>query len=269
MKIHQTALVDANANLGPNVEVGAFSIIGPHVSVGDDSIIESHVVLEGAVQIGRANTIGHGTLIGGAPQDLSFKAETKSSVRIGDSNVIREHCTIHRGTAEGSITEIGDRNFLMAGGHVGHNCVIGSDVVIANNCLLGGYVRIDDGAFIGGGTVFHQHTHIGRLVITQGNSGFGKDIPPFVVAGEVNFVFGVNVVGLRRAGFSGPERDEVKRAFKLLYRSGLNTRQAVEKAAAAQFGQLAREFFEFVGHARKRGIAAYRGAAGEAAATEV
>ena len=122
-------------------------------------------------------------------------------MEIGNRNIIREHCTIHRGTAEDSATHLGDENFLMAGAHLGHNSHVGDGVIIANNCLLGGYVRIGDRAFLGGGTVFHQYTRVGRLVITQGNSGFGKDIPPFVVAAQRNVIVGLNTVGLRRAGF--------------------------------------------------------------------
>src|SRR4029077_15999426 len=136
------------------------------------------------------------------------------------------------GSAAGSRTKIGDNNFLMVNAHVGHNCEIGSNVIIANNCLLGGDVRVDAGAFLGGGCVFHQHMRVGRLAITQGASAFSKDIPPFVIAAERNYVFGLNVVGLRRAGFSAKDRDEIKTAFKLIYMSDLNIAQAVEKASA-------------------------------------
>src|SRR5947199_10599173 len=118
----------------------------------------------------------------------------------------------------------------MAGAHIGHNCAIGNNVIIANNCLLGGYVRVDDGAFLGGGSTFDQFMHIGRLVMVQGSSAFGKDLPPFVVAAERNFVFGLNIIGMRRAGFSANDRDEIKEAFKLVYLSGLNTSQAIDKA---------------------------------------
>jgi UDP-N-acetylglucosamine acyltransferase len=142
----------------------------------------------------------------------------------------------------------------MTAAHLGHNCAISNNVIIANNCLLGGHVRVDDGAFLGGGGVFHQHMRIGRLALTQGASGFSKDIPPFVIAAEINYVFGVNVIGLRRAGFSGQDRDEIKAAFKLLYTSGLNISQALKKAAAMEFGAPAREFFAFVATAGKRGI---------------
>ena len=259
MKVHPTALVDSNATLAPGVEIGPFAIVGAQAVIGEHSVIHSHVVIEGEVRIGRRNVIGAGSVIGGPPQDLGFKPETRSRVEIGDENVIREHCTIHRGTAEGSATVVGKGNFLMAGAHIGHNCRIGDGVIIANSCLLAGYVEVDDRAFLGGGSTFHQLTHVGRLVMVQGNSGFGKDIPPFVLAAEVNYAVGVNILGLRRAGFGAAERDEIKRAFKLLYRSGLNLRQALERAAQSEFGPLGREFFEFVATARKRGIIAYRG----------
>ncbi len=264
MKIHPTAAVNPDAVLADDVEIGPFAVIGDEVVIGARSVIQSHVVLEGSVRIGARSVIGRGSIVGGPPQDLGFKPATRSSVDIGDENVIREHCTIHRGTAEGSATTIGNGNFLMAGAHVGHNCRVGNGVIIANNCLLGGYVTIDDRAFLGGGTTFHQNMHVGRLVITQGSSAFSKDIPPFLLAAERNFVFGVNVLGLRRAGMTGAERDEIKRAFKLLYRSGLNVRQALGKAAETEFGPLGREFFEFVANAQKRGVVACRQTAEEA-----
>ena len=253
-KIHPTAILDPGARIGADVEIGPFSTIGPDVVIGDNTIVQSHVVIEGEVAIGTGNFIGHGAVIGAPPQDLSFSPERKTRVEIGNENVIREYCTIHRGSPEGSATKIGDNNFLMAGAHLGHNCAIGNNVIIANNCLLGGHVQVDDGAFLGGAGVFHQHMRVGRLALTQGASGFSKDIPPFVIAAEINYVFGVNVIGLRRAGFSGRDRNEIKAAFKLLYTSGLNISQALEKAATMEFGAPAREFFAFVAAAGKRGI---------------
>jgi UDP-N-acetylglucosamine acyltransferase len=254
LKIHPTAILDPHARIGADVEIGPFSTIGPEVMIGDNTIVQSHVVIEGEVTIGTGNFIGHGAVIGAPPQDVSFSPERKARVEIGNENVIREYCTIHRGSADGSATKIGDKNFLMTGAHLGHNCMIGNSVIIANNCLLGGYVRVDNGAFLGGGGVFHQQMRIGRLALTQGASGFGKDIPPFVIAAEINYVFGLNMVGLRRAGFSARDRDEIKAAFKLLYNSGLNISQALEKAAAMEFGAPAREFFDFVANAKMRGI---------------
>jgi len=256
VKIHQTAIVDADAQLAAEVEIGPYSIIGAGAIIGEKCVIQSHVVIEGSVKMGAGNVIGHGTIIGSTPQDLTFQAETKSGIEMGDGNVIREHCTIHRGAKEGGVTILGDRNFLMVGTHVGHDCRVGNGVVIANNSLLAGHVRIDDGAFIGGGSRFHQGIRLGRLVMAEGR--FTKNLPPFLSAAK-NQVYGMNIVGLRRAGFSQAERDEVKRAFKLLYKSGLNTKQALEKAAEAGFGPIGREFFDFVAEAGKRGIISYSG----------
>ena len=254
MKIHPTAIVDPKARLGVDVQIGAFSIIGPEVRIGEDTIIHTHVVIEGEVSIGEKNSIGHGAVIGAPPQDLSFSPERKTKIDIGNENVIREHCTIHRASPEGSATKIGDKNFLMAGVHVGHNCEIGNDVIIANNCLLAGHVIVDDEAFLGGGSTFHQHMHVGRLVMVQGSSAFGKDLPPFTIAAERNSIFGINVIGLKRAGFSLKDRDEIKAAFKLVYTSGLNIGQALDKAATMKFGVAAREFLDFIANAKKRGI---------------
>jgi len=252
--VHPTAIVDPKAKLGANVEIGPFSIIGPDVTIGEKTIVQSNVVIEGEVTIGRANLIGHGAIIGVPPQDVSFSADRRTKVEIRDDNIIREYCTIHRGSAEGSATKIGATNFLMSGAHIGHNCVIGDNVIIANNCLLAGHVRVDDGAFLGGGSTFHQFMHIGRLVMVQGSSAFGKDLPPFVIAAERNYVFGLNIVGMRRARLSANDRSDIKEAFKLVYLSGLNTSQALEKAQAMTFGAPAREFLDFVANAKKRGI---------------
>src|SRR5437773_4775971 len=262
-KIHPTAIVELGARIGTGVEIGPFSLIGSEAEIGDRTIVLSHVVVEGKATIGSDNFIDHGVIIGAPPQDVSFSPDRNTSVEIGNNNVIREYCTIHRGSAGGSVTKIGGKNFLMAGAHVGHNCVIGSNVVIANNCLLAGHVRVDDGAFLGGGSTFHQFMHIGRLVMVQGSSAFGKDLPPFVIAAERNSLFGVNADGLRRAGFNAKDRDEIKAAFKLIYESGLNVGQALEKATTIKFGAPAREFFDFIANAKKRGICPYKSGATE------
>jgi UDP-N-acetylglucosamine acyltransferase len=256
--IHGTAIIDSRAKIGAKVEIGPHTLVGNEVTIGDETCIGANVVIEGEVSIGRGNRIGHGALIGGAPQDVSFAASTRSRVKIGERNVIREYCTVHRGTKEGSATIIGDDNFLMTGAHVGHNCEIGNRVILANNVLLGGYVLVSDQAFIGGGTTLHQNMRVGRLVMVQGSSAFGKDLPPFTLAAERNAIFGLNIVGLRRAAFSWAERDEIKRAFKLLYTSGLNARQALEKSREMQWTEIGREFFDFVAEAlTKRGVCPY------------
>jgi UDP-N-acetylglucosamine acyltransferase len=257
-KIHSTAIVDPNAKIGADVEIGPFSIVGSHVTIGDNTIVQAHVVIEGEVAMGRGNFIGHGAIIGAPPQDVAFSPGRKTRVEIGDDNIIREYCSIHRGSSDGSATKIGYKNFLMAGAHVGHNCLIGNNVVVANNCLLAGHVCVDDGAFLGGGSTFHQFMHIGRLVMVQGSSAFGKDLPPFVVAAERNSVFGLNIVGMRRAGLSANDRDEIKEAFKLVYLSGLNTSQALKKAQMMTFGAPAREFLDFVAGSKKRGICPFK-----------
>jgi len=256
VKIHPTAVVDPGAQLGEEVEIGAYACIGAEVEIGPRTIVQSHAVIEGAVRIGAENQIGHGAIIGALPQDLGFKPGTRSGVEIGDGNVIREYATIHRGTAEGSTSRIGNKNFLMAGAHLGHNCTLGDKVIVANNCLLGGYVSVEDSAFLGGGCVFHQFMRVGRLAIAQGLSAFGKDIPPFCLAAQRNLVFGLNVVGLRRAGFNPAERKELKRAFHLLYESGLNVSQALERAAEEEWSRPGQIFFEFVREAKRRGICA-------------
>jgi UDP-N-acetylglucosamine acyltransferase len=256
--IHLTAIIGSGAKIGANVEIGPHSIIGGAVTIADDCVIGANVVIEGEVSIGRSNRIGHGTIIGGEPQDVTFSPTTRSRVEIGERNIIREQCTIHRGTTADSATKIGDENFLMVNAHVGHNCVIGNKVIIANNVLLGGYVMVEDQAFLGGGSVFHQNMRVGRLVMVQGGSAFGKDLPPFTLAAERNMVFGLNIVGLRRAKFSAAQRDEIKRAFKLLYFSGLNTRQALEKSRETEWTEVGREFFDFVSEAvSKRGVCPY------------
>lgn len=254
MKIHPTAIVDPGAQIGSDVEIGPYCVISAGAIIGDRCRIQAHAVLEGSVTMGPDNFVGYGAIIGGTPQDLNFDPKTQSSVEIGAGNSIREYCTIHRGSAEGTATKIGDGNFLMVANHLGHNCVIGNGVVMANDCLLAGHVQIDDRAFIGGGSRFHQGIRMGRLVMAEGR--FTQNLPPFLSAAK-NEVYGFNILGMRRANFSGAERDEVKRAFKLLYRSGLNTKQALEKAAETEFGPIGREFFDFVANAGKRGIVGY------------
>lgn len=256
--IHKTAIIESGAQIGTDVEIGPYSIVSAGAVIAEKCVIQSQVVIEGTVIMGASNFIGHGSVLGGTPQDLGFHPTIQSRVEIGRGNIIREHCTIHRGTTEGSATSVGDRNLLMVGVHLGHNCQIGNEVVIANNCLLAGYVQVGDAAFLGGGALFHQFVRVGRLAMIQGGSQQSKDVPPFLIAAELAQVFGVNSVGLRRAGFAESDRDEIRRAFKLLYRSGLNTRQALEKAKGMELSPVAREFFEFVSLASKRGIASYK-----------
>jgi UDP-N-acetylglucosamine acyltransferase len=252
--IHPTAVIHPDAVLGANVSVGPYAVIEGAAKIGDGCVIQAHAVITAHVEMGRDNLIGYGAIIGGDPQDFAFKPQVRSLVRIGDGNKIREYSTIHRGTTENSATTVGHGCFLMAGAHLAHNVTLGDHVILANNVLLGGHVQIAERVFIGGGCVFHQHIRAGRLVICQGGSAFSKDIPPFTTAAERNGVAGLNVVGLRRAGLTAEQRAEIKDAFALLYRRGLNTTQALAAAQGRIWGPEARSFFAFVAAARKRGI---------------
>ncbi len=265
MKIHPSAIVHPEAVLGEGVEIGPFAVIEGPAHIGDGCIIEAHAIIGGYVTMGRENVIGYGAIVGGDPQDFAFKREIRSEVRIGDRNRIREYTTIHRGTKEGSATVVGNDCYLMAGTHLAHNVRLGNSVIIANNSLLGGYVEAGDRVFIGGGCVFHQHMKIGRLAITQGISGFSKDIPPFTVGARVNTVAGLNVIGQRRAGLSAETRKEIKQVFQLLYTSGRNVTQALAAASESSWGSEAREFLDFVAAAKKRGVCALVGGAEERA----
>lgn len=257
--IHSTAIIHPSAQLGQNVTVGPYAVIEGAARIGDGCTIHAHAIIGAHVTMGRDNVIGHGAFIGGDPQDFAFKPEVQSEVRIGDGNKIREYCTIHRGTTEGSATIVGDGCFLMAGAHLAHNVRLGNAVVIANNALLAGYVEVGDRVFIGGGAVFHQFIRIGRLTICQGISGFGKDIPPYVTAAQVNGVAGLNVIGLRRAGFNPEQRAEIKAAFDLLYRRGLNVSQALAAARERSWNEAAQVFWDFVAGAKKKGLCDFIG----------
>ena len=259
MSIHSTAVIHPAAQLGAHVTIGPCTVIEGAARIGDGCTIHAHAIISAHVTMGRDNVIGHGAFIGGDPQDFAFKPEVRSEVRIGDGNKIREYCTIHRGTTEGSATVVGDGCFLMAGAHLGHNVRLGNGVILANNALLGGHVQVEDRVFIGGGAVFHQYIRIGRLAICQGLSGFSKDIPPYVTAAEINGVAGLNVVGLRRAGFTAEQRAEIKAAFDLLYRRGLNVAQALAAARERPWNEAAQVFLDFVAGAKKKGLCDFLG----------
>ena len=258
MTIHATAQVSPAARLGKDVSVGPFAVIGENVTIGDGSDIGPHVAVFPYTTIGARCRIHAGAVLGDLPQDLSFK-EVPSYVRIGDECVIREGVTIHRGTKAETVTEIGDGCYLMAFSHFAHNVRLGRSVIVANGALLAGYVDVGDRVFISGNCVVHQFVRIGRLAMLGGASGISKDVPPFCTTrpAEVNRLVGLNVVGMRRAGMNPEERLEVKRAFTLLYRSGLNFREAAQRIREQTTSPMAVELADFVG-ASKRGICAMR-----------
>ncbi len=257
--IHPTAVIDPAATLATGVRVGPYAVVEGPAEIGEGCVLEAHSTLTGRVRLGARVRVGHGAVVGGWPQDYAFDPATDSGVEVGAGTLIREHCTIHRGTKPGTVTRLGESCLLMAGAHLGHNVQVGDHVVIANHVLLGGYVEIGERVFIGGGSVFHQFVRVGRGAMIQGLSAFSKDVPPFALGAERNLVFGLNVVGLRRSGFSGEERAEIKAAFKLLYMGGKNVSQALAAAREREWGAAAGEFFAFVAAAKKRGICAFKG----------
>lgn len=230
--IHRTAIVHPAAQLGRGVEVGPYAVIAADVVIGDGTVIGPHVVIEDGVVIGRGNQVGAGTVIGGPPQHKGYAGE-RSFVRMGDRNVLRENVTINRAYGEGETTEIGSDNYLMSSAHVGHNCRIGNDVVLVSGAELGGYVTVDDQANISGHAGAHQFVRIGRLAMVGGLSAVRQDVPPFVlVAGVPARAYGLNAVGLGRAGVPSVHRAALKRAFALLYRSRLSVKTAVVRMEA-------------------------------------
>lgn len=252
--IHPCAIIDPNAELAEDVEVGPSAIIEAGAKIGPRSRILAHAVIKGCARIGADNEIGYGAVIGADPQDLGFKRESKSEVIIGEGNIIREYVTIHRGAVPGSQTIVGDHNYLMVGVHLGHNVHLGNKIIITNNCLLAGYVEVQDRAVLGGGSVFHQFIKIGALAMVRGGSRISKSIPPYLMAYESNFVSGLNLVGLRRAGVSSETRMELKKAFRLVYRQGFNIADALKAAQQEQWSPEAGAFFEFIRQSGKRGV---------------
>jgi UDP-N-acetylglucosamine acyltransferase len=254
MSIHPSACVHPDARIAPDAVIGPYAVIEGPAEIGPGCVIQSHAVVTGHVVMGAGNVIGYGAIVGADPQDFGFQPGVRSQVILGERNRIREYCTLHRGTQEGSATVVGDDCFLMAGVHLAHNCRVGNRSVLANNALLGGHVQLGERVFVGGGCVFHQHIRVGSLAICQGGSAFSKDVPPFCIGAERNGVAGLNVVGLRRAGFSAQTRAGIKSAFDLLYRRGLNLTQALQKAAESDWAPEPALLVRFASESGKRGL---------------
>ncbi|PKO71411.1 MAG: acyl-[acyl-carrier-protein]--UDP-N-acetylglucosamine O-acyltransferase [Betaproteobacteria bacterium HGW-Betaproteobacteria-14] len=220
--IHPTAIVDSNARLGNNVAVGAYSIIGEHVEIGDDCWIGPHVVINGHTRIGQGNRIFQFSSIGEMPQDKKYAGEP-TRLEIGDRNTIREFCTLNCGTAQDAgVTRVGSDNWIMAYVHLAHDCQVGNSTIFANNAQLAGHVQVGNFAILGGFTVVHQFVRIGAHSLTAMGTILLQDLPPYVTAaGNTAKPYGINSEGLKRRGFSGDAIAALKRAYKLLYRSGV------------------------------------------------
>jgi UDP-N-acetylglucosamine acyltransferase len=260
--IHPTAIVHPQAKLDPTVVVGPYAVIDEGVELGAHCIVGPHVYLTGLTTIGAHNVFHAGGVIGDAPQDLKYQGEP-TRLRIGDHNVFHEHVTAQRANRPDTETVIGSHNFIMANAHVGHNCLVGSQVIMANGVLLAGHVEVGDRVFISGNCLIHQFCRVGTLALMQGGSAISKDLPSFTIARGDNGICGLNVVGLRRAGFTAAQRLELKRLYRALFRSGKNLRAAVEAAQKSFTSPAAKVLLDFVAGARRGVCADPGGAAGQ------
>ncbi len=228
--IHSQSIVHPEAKIGKDVDIGPYTVIGPDVEVGDDTWIGPHVVINGPTRIGKKNRIYQFSSLGDAPQHTSYGGEP-TRLEIGNNNTIREYCTFNRGTVDGGgITRIGNDNFIMAYCHVAHDCQIGSHTIFANCASLAGHVSVDDYALLGGFTVVHQYCRIGAHCITALGTITFKDIPPYIMAaGNSAVPHGINTRGLKRRQFPEASIEFLRRAYKIIYRSGIRLHEAVEQ----------------------------------------
>ncbi len=230
-EIHATAIVDARAEIGPGCVIGPYSVIGPDVSLGKDCWLQHHVTLMGPARIGARNKFYSYCSIGQQTQDLKYQGEP-TYLEVGEANVFREFVTVNRSTASTGKTRIADGGNFLAYSHIGHDCTVGDQVVFSNNGTLAGHVQVGDHAIMGGLTAVHQFCRIGRFAITGGCSKIVQDVPPFMIAdGNPAKVRGINLIGLERNNFSAESVKLIKEAFRLIYRSKFNTRQALEAIA--------------------------------------
>lgn len=234
--IHPTAIVHPGAQLGNNIEIGAYSIIGEHVEIGDDCWIGPHVVIEGHTRIGRENRFFQFCSIGAAPQDKKYGGEP-TRLEIGDRNTVREYCSFNVGTPQDAgITRIGNDNWIMAYVHIAHDCLVGDNTIFANNATLAGHVSVGDWAILGGFTGVHQFTRVGAHAFCGVGTVLLQDLPPFVtVSGNPAKPHGINSEGLRRRGYGAEAISAIKRAYRALYRSGLSLDDA--RRATAELAQ--------------------------------
>ena len=226
--IHPTAIVDPNAKIGENVKIGPYSIIGPEVIIGNGTVIESHVVIEGETIIGENNYIFSFVSIGKVPQDLKFNGE-KTRVVIGDNNKIREFVTIHRGTTDKYETRIGKDTLVMAYVHIAHDCIIGDHCVLANAATFAGHVEVEDWAVVGGLTAVHQFTRVGRHAMIGGCSAVNQDVVPYMLSeGNKARAVYINIVGIKRRGFSEEQIKTLREVYKIIFKKKLKLEEALQ-----------------------------------------
>ena len=253
--IHPSAIVGQRVRLGDGNTIGPGCILEDGTALGSRNTFWANVYVGPGTTLGDDNQVHMGAVLGHVPQDVAF-AGGETFTRIGHRNTIREYVTIHRGTKAGSATAVGDENFFMAGSHLGHNCQVGSRTILTNLATLAGYCVVEDGAVLSGMVVVHQFVRIGRLAMVSGLSAVTKDVPPYLLcAGRRAVIHGLNAVGLRRSGLPPEVREEIKRAYKLLYREGRNVRHALEAIERECRSAEVRALVEFV-RSSKRGISA-------------
>jgi UDP-N-acetylglucosamine acyltransferase len=251
--IAATARVHPEASIGPRTRVGEYCVIEQDVTIGADCLLEPYVYIKRWTSMGDRNEISAGTVLGTDPLDKNFNGD-RSYLRIGHANKIREHYTISRGTKPETVTTIGDGNYIMTSGHIAHNCVIGNNVVVASCALVAGYVEIEDQAFISGSLGIHQFSRIGRLAMVGGMTRVNLDVPPFFMYEGIKMKpKGLNLVGLRRAGFVSQQIGQLKKAYKVLYRSGLLLEEALVKIETELADDNTLHLVKFI-RASKRGI---------------
>ena len=253
MPIHPTAIVDSKAQIDPTATIGAYAILEGEVKIGPNTIIYPQAYISGWVEIGANCQIHPGAVVGHVPQDFHFDG-SRTFCRIGDGTIIREHASVHRGTQPESETVIGKNCFIMGYSHIGHNCVVGDNVKMANMAALSGHAVVGVGAFISGYSLIHQFARVGEYAMIGGGSRITMDAPPFFMCLHENECVGVNLVGLRRAGFTREEITELRQAYRLLYRSGKTFRAAVEELAATVQTPAGKRLAGFVAAKTGRGI---------------
>jgi len=251
--IADTARIHPNARIGPGVTIGDFCVVEGEVEIGAGCTLEPYVYVKRWTTLGERNEVSAGTVLGTDPLDKAFTG-ARSYLRIGHGNKIREHYTISRGTEPESVTEIGDENYIMTSGHIAHNCKIGNRTVICSCALVAGYVEVEDQAFISGGVVVHQYSKIGRLAMIGGNTRVNSDVPPFFLYSGFDVAArGLNLVGLKRAGYGHSDIVVLKKAYQLLYRAGLKLEEALARIELEIPTPETRHLVDFVRRS-KRGI---------------
>jgi UDP-N-acetylglucosamine acyltransferase len=250
--IHPTSVIDNEAEIAPDVQIGPYTIIEGPVRIGPGCVIESHVCLSGPMEMGSGNFVSHGAVLGKSPQHKGYRGED-TTLKIGDGNIFREHVTVHRGTVQGAgSTVIGNQNLFMIGSHLGHDVCVGNGCTLINGALVAGHVQLSDGCILSGHSAVQQRVRFGRLAMLGGLGSTTKDIPPFVLAQGYNCVTGLNVVGLRRAGVSAEAIASLREAFRILFKEGRTMTRALERIES-DLGSVS-EVAEFVAFIRESSL---------------